>query len=274
MRQKLALIIILSFLVSAVVVSQLVYLTVANVFLPIQVESPNSSVIYGRTVPLTFKVNGTMEDEHGYTTSSFSVLWIGYSLDGAPPVTIIEKPHTSFASNNGPPPQITLNLSVVTSGQHKIEVMASGYIGLFFFDVPYNTSSSPTYFTVDTVPPSISVLSLQNKTYTVNEVPLNFAVSKPTSWIAYSLDNQANVTMKENTTIAELNEGSHNVIIYANDTIGNMGCSETIYFNVAKQEPAFPTLVVIAVSSVAIVSVALIVYFKKRQHRKTSQENS
>jgi len=92
-------------------------------------------------------------------------------------------------------------------------------------------------FPLDTTPPAISVLSPENKTYSVNDVPLTFTVSELTSWMGYSLDGEANVTVSGNTTSTGLSEGGHNVIVYANDTAGNMGCSDTIFFMVDTIQP-------------------------------------
>jgi len=81
-------------------------------------------------------------------------------------------------------------------------------------------------------PPAIVILSPENKTYAVNTgISLNFTVSEFTSWIGYSLDGQANVTIIGNTTLPALSDGPHHVFVYANDTYGNMGMA-TAYFTV------------------------------------------
>jgi len=79
------------------------------------------------------------------------------------------------------------------------------------------------------------------------------------------LDTQANVTISGNSSLPELSYGSHSITVYANDSLGNMGASESIYFNIS--EP-FPTMFVAAASaaSVAVIGVGLVVYFKKRKH--------
>jgi hypothetical protein len=59
--------------------------------------------------------------------------------------------------------------------------------------------------------------------------------------------------------------GVHNVTVYAWDTAGNVGASETITFTVTP----FPTAPVVAasVASIAVVTAGLLVYFKKRKHQ-------
>jgi parallel beta-helix repeat protein len=86
----------------------------------------------------------------------------------------------------------------------------------------------------DTTPPNIAILSPQNTTYYITSVPLTFTASEPASWCGYSLDGNANVTLAScaNTTLTSLGYSSHNVIVYANDTSGNMGVSNRVYFTV------------------------------------------
>ena len=61
-------------------------------------------------------------------------------------------------------------------------------------------------------------------------IPLTFAVNGTTSWIGYSLDNQANITVDGNTTLTGLSYGQHSIVVYANDTSGTMGVSKEIFF--------------------------------------------
>ena len=88
-------------------------------------------------------------------------------------------------------------------------------------------------FPPDTTSPTVSILSPQNTTYASTLVPLNFTVDETTSWIGYSLDAQANATITGNTTLTSLFEGAHSITVYANDTAGNMGASETVYFTIS-----------------------------------------
>jgi peptide/nickel transport system substrate-binding protein len=90
---------------------------------------------------------------------------------------------------------------------------------------------------VDITPPAISIESPENKTYPIKDVPLIFTVNESASWIGYSLNSQPNVTIVENTTLNSLPDGPHHVIVYANDSIGNMGASNTVYFTVDTTPP-------------------------------------
>jgi hypothetical protein len=92
------------------------------------------------------------------------------------------------------------------------------------------------YQAPDTAPPVISILSPENKTYSVNNVSLSFTVDEATDWMGYSLDGQTNVTITGNDTLNIL-DGSYYVVVYANDTAGNMGTSSTVYFTVDTTPP-------------------------------------
>ena len=173
----------------------------------------------------------------------------------------------------------TLNLTGIPEGKHSLIVHArergayerydyvSGFITKVYVTNFLIEGSSSVVFTVDLKPPKISVLSIENKTYNAANVPLNFTVNEPVSQITYCLDGQEKITILGNTTLTNLPYGKHNVTVYATDNAGNTGASETITFTIAKPE-LFPTTIVAAVSgtSVAIIGVGLLFYFKKRNH--------
>jgi nitroreductase len=85
--------------------------------------------------------------------------------------------------------------------------------------------------------PAISIVLPENETYSTNDVALTFSVGEPYSWIGYSLDDRANVTISGNTTLSGVPDGFHHVLVYANDTAGNMGVSSTVYFAVDTAGP-------------------------------------
>jgi len=78
--------------------------------------------------------------------------------------------------------------------------------------------------------PQITVSSpIENTIYKSNSVDLAFSVNKNTSWIGYSLDGHPNVTISGNTNF-QAPDAIHTVVVYANDTIGQMGHSDPINF--------------------------------------------
>jgi hypothetical protein len=111
--------------------------------------------------------------------------------------------------------------------------------GVFFVD-ENGDADITLHGAYETTCPLIEILSPQNLTYTNNSVPLTFTIYdySPISWIGYSLDNQANVTITGNTTLASLPDGIHEIVVYANDTFGNMGASNKIHFTVSTHDIA------------------------------------
>ena len=117
----------------------------------------------------------------------------------------------------------------------------------------------------DEVAPSIKVILITNKSYDTSTVPLNFTINERASQIAYSLDGKENVTVMGNVTLTDLSNGLHDITVYANDTFGNMGASETISFTVAVPEP-FPVVPIAAASvAVAVAACAGLLLYRKRQ---------
>lgn len=118
-----------------------------------------------------------------------------------------------------------------------------------------------------TVPPKIQMLSPLDANYSVSNVTLTFALNKAASWMGYSLDGQANVTITGNATITNLLGGAHNVTVYAKDALGNVGKSQTINFGVVEAKRPFPTLLVGVATGVAIVAAGAILFVALRKRR-------
>jgi hypothetical protein len=88
-----------------------------------------------------------------------------------------------------------------------------------------------------TVPPELRVLSPENLTYTSNSVELVLSVNRPTTWIGYSLDGRVNATFTGDDVLSGLSEGQHRLIVYVNDTFGNLVSSGAVYFSVDTLPP-------------------------------------
>jgi hypothetical protein len=167
-----------------------------------------------------------------------------------------------------------ITLPALSDGVHKITVYMEGRNG---FPSKPCTLKETVYFSVDTrnldtIAPKLSNISVQSQTYNQTELPLNVTVNEPTSWMGYSIDNMANVTLGGNTTLTP-SAGPHRIIIYANDTTGNMAKSDTINFTI-QTNPA-PEITLNAISAVGIIAVAafLIIYFYRR-HSHTAVRSS
>ena len=85
-------------------------------------------------------------------------------------------------------------------------------------------------YITDTLPPIITIVSpVNNTTYSTNSVDLNYSVTEPTIWQGYSLDGAGNITLSGNTTLTGLIDGVHILVVYANDTSGNMNSSKVSF---------------------------------------------
>jgi uncharacterized repeat protein (TIGR02543 family) len=173
------------------------------------------------TMPPTITINSPQNSTYSSTTADLNFYiseqasWIAYSLDGSNNVTI---------SGN-------TTISGLTEGSHSIVAFAT--------DTSGNTGTSNTVqFTisippVDTTPPIVVITSPQEITYSTLNIALDFTVNEEVNWIGYSLDGQNNVTITGNSVLSGLSEGSHSVVVFANDTAGNSGASEVIQFTVS-----------------------------------------
>lgn len=106
--------------------------------------------------------------------------------------------------------------SRVTQGNSQVDIKVKGPVGIFVL--------SPT----------------QNETYDAHDVHLNFRTSEHTTWTAYSLDNQEKTAITGNITLSGLSNGSHSIMVFANDSAGNTGSSNPVQFLVNVSSPSPP----------------------------------
>lgn len=96
--------------------------------------------------------------------------------------------------------------------------------------------------------PTINVTSPTNTTYSItNQVPLNVIADETINTWIYNI-GAGNVTFTPNTTILFIPNGTHQLYVWANDTSGNWGVNDSIWFtiNVPSQGLQFGSLAVIA----------------------------
>ena len=164
-------------------------------------------------------------------------------------------------------------LTELLEGAHNLTVWVRAEQNYLSTDIPFWAAFSKTInFTVDTVAPSVLVLSPESNVYKTSSVPLNFTVNEPFSKVTYSLDGQENVTVSGNTTLTGLPNGDHNVTVYATDKAGNVDASQTISFSV---EIPFPTTLVAVASavSVSVVGLGFLFYFKRSRTKNNRADN-
>lgn len=113
-------------------------------------------------------------------------------------------------------------------GDGTTEILTAGVT----FDVIYSYEHLKIWSFPESMPPTITIMSPENKTYPTSSIPLTFNIDEPAVWIGYSLDGQMNGTIVGNITLPTLPDGAHHIVVYANDTYGNMGESATVYFMV------------------------------------------
>jgi len=186
---------------------------------------------YG-TVPPLIQITSPGNDTYskiilGYT-SNRDTSWVGYSLDDKKNVTV-----------NG-----EVELTNLTQGTHSIILYgndSSGNMG----------SSNKVFFSVNSLPPEIDVVTPQNQTYGSTDIQLTFILDQNATKLSYSLDGGANQTIEGNVTLPALSNGSHSVTIYVTGIYG-LSNSETVYFNVAP----FPTLTFVGVAASVVIVVA------------------
>jgi hypothetical protein len=197
---------------------------------------------------------------------------VGYAIDNGPiqKVENLSKISEEPAPNLQTPPYIrvtylaTLLVQNLTNGNHTLTI----YHGFQYYGVDTRYSISgfvESKFSIEA--PSVEILPIENRSDSL-DVPITFLTSESPSWIGYSLDNQANVSITGNTTLTRLTEGTHSLVIYANDTTGNMGVSNMIYFTVESSiERLFSekTNIVLIVMGVflALAAVFVVIHRKK-----------
>jgi hypothetical protein len=125
---------------------------------------------------------------------------------------------------------ISENLNHLSEGVHRVDIHGFSSGGAET-DLTVN-------FTVDTIQPRVQCISVENKTYGANSIPLCLIVSKPAT-LEYCLDGQLNFTIFGNATLTGLSGGSHQLIVYAIDSAGLVGQTKLIQFavNATANEP-------------------------------------
>lgn len=299
MKRKIALttIIISAFLILLVAGMQVVEVAKANPYLfyervspipgssppQITIISPQDNTVYITNTTISFNVSTPITPQGSCKTAHISC-----TLDNK----------TELYCNNS---EITQQFSFsqnfnLTEGNHSLTVYSVALFfpgGMTIFEL---SNTSKVSFAVDATSPNISKLSLENKTYSSNTIPLDFNVNETPSWSGYSLDNQDNITIAGNATLTGLSDGSHSLAVYANDTAGNIGKSDTVFFTIINPTPSpnltpsgsptqtptlepsptldniqaenFTPIAIIVGLVIAVAIVGLLVYFAKHKGEK------
>ena len=201
----------------------------------ITIGSPKNGSIYHRNqIPLNVTVD--------YIYTERYVPWrvlsrLFYSIDDEPEknLTIVFQGYTT------PIPYMystEIDVSGISNGLHKIEVVAEFSVDVgHVYVASYNYSSSPVTFSCyRDLPPVVSIVSPENKTYELHAIPLNFTLNEAVTKITCSLDGRDTI-INGNLTLSDLAVGEHNLTVFAKDKGGNLGASETLFFTVEEPNP-------------------------------------
>ena len=227
----------------------------------ITILSPAENNTLNNSNELTISFNATIRSENVET-------WItraDYNASWQPNNIVIWQGSDQYL------PEYTFNLSLteIPEGKQTVTITAygnGGYSQGAILYVFHAVSSYTVGFTVDTAPPVVSILELDNKT--LFEAPLNLVTGEAVSKISYVLDGQKNVTITGNITLTGLPIGAHDMIVYVWDAAGNVGKSETASFTITESFPSMSVLVVAVVVGMVVAGAGFLLY-RKRGRGKT-----
>ncbi len=152
----------------------------------------------------TIKLNYTTTDNNGIDSC-----WYEYDNNGT--TTLNNCENTTLTS--------------LLNGNHNITVYTK--------DIAGNINSTIQYFTIDTIPPEITILSPENKTYNTSIIVLNITTNEIANscWYEYlgtnTTMNKNNDTNYYDTLI--LSDNTHYIQFYCNDTINNTGTNNITF---------------------------------------------
>ncbi|HEY0087327.1 MAG TPA: hypothetical protein VGB37_00695 [Candidatus Lokiarchaeia archaeon] len=139
--------------------------------------------------------------------------------------------NTNTCNTNNP----TFNSTTINGINHQACYDSTG----FKIVVPNITSSSTQLYQIlssDTTAPIITVISPTNSTYNTSTIWFNASADETIStWIVNY--NGTNVTLANINTSLTVEDGTHNLFLYGNDTSGNWGLDDTIWFTVDTTSP-------------------------------------
>lgn len=235
-----------------------------------RLDSPLNTT-YAGNVLLSFSVFASMDWVRGFDDPEIyqELNSVDYYIDGSLQGSIVANSKLIQVF------RYSANLTGLQEGSHCLVVRTNstgvtGGIMIGGIDrVPGDSAWVTVYFSVadDGIPPRVSLLSAENKTYSTANITLTYSINDQVVKALYSLDGQESISLSENTTLIDLPEGSHDITVYAYDRVGNVA-SETVYFTVSVPEPFPTTLVTASVSLLAVIIVIGLFIFLKKRRRK------
>jgi hypothetical protein len=254
------------------------FTTVTQQLTPAQAPTPAPTRITPGAEWGKGEIGCTIELPHNttYTTQNVRLqLWTGircfystgsFSIDGGPETFI----------NVGVFDGATFNTTVhLTDGNHTIRLKVySGWNDFGGF--------TTVHFTVNHSLPFITLESPKNQTYRSQTIGLNYTlVNGENSEAKYCLDNKENVTVSNKLSapqLGTLTDGTHHVVVYANDDFGNVYSTQTSFevrsTPTAVEVAGIPvTILLVALLASIIVIITLLVFFKRRKSKSAQPKN-
>jgi hypothetical protein len=116
--------------------------------------------------------------------------------------------------------------------------VAEAHASIWSGGLPIYTAEDIEFYVgpADSIVPSMRILSPENKTYNSSlSLPLTFTIDERVTWMAYSINSTANVTLTGNMTLTGLTNNAYLLTVYARDTSGNVGASPAVLFTIYVQ---------------------------------------
>ncbi len=203
------------------------------------VLSPVTNMVYNQpSISLSVKVEMFNWD----MTSWEQLAKVEYSLDGQPAVSATIKNEAKDANFEG---VATATISGVEKGAHSLYI--HGETTFRNYSSLSANVDSTIYFVVDSVTPTIQVISPQQTTYSSTTAQLEYKSDKPLTWAGYSLDQNMVVACPSKATLTNLFNGVHSLRVYGTDDAGKVYASEEVVFSVDGKEPPVVTIDVDAI---------------------------
>ena len=216
--------------------------SIEDILATIEIQMPNHTGAYAGVFPLDVNIEYyTYRRTDARVAIPFQTYSCIYSVDNGEWKAASLLPNASQGwcvslANGGGYTEVFCNyhadLQVLSDGLHFINVTVTPS-EVWCHDAHVGDTESSMYFAVHGG--NVFCCRLEYPFYFPGGNPyvsLKPVLNAPFSWIAYSLDGKANVTIAGETQMLGVSSGCHFVTVYANDTDGTMTRSKTVFFSV------------------------------------------
>lgn len=213
-----------------------------EMFAIIGIKSPNYSIINAGSLELDVSIEYyTFNHSQGPVVIPYQDFKCVYQVDegqwkeAALNGNVSQKWVMSLV-NNGGWTEVFCNYSLplqgLSNGLHLVNVTVTPSEVVWSHDSYSSGTDSSIYLAVQDQNVFCCRLKSPENMPEANPVLLEPMLNGPSSWMAYSLDGQDNVTITGETELPELSGGSHFLTVYARDIYGMMTRSNTVFFTV------------------------------------------